>query len=114
MLIKKLCAYEKCKKLFYGPASKRYCCKQCAYKAYNAVRAIKSKACKWCGTLTPNENKFCCEDCEQFYIRAKTANQPKPKKDFLSIEEMVKLAREAGLSYGQYEGQKYLQNRKDN
>lgn len=111
---KKTCAYSKCKKKFKARGTKKYCSERCAYLAFRARHAEKPKPCKWCGSLTSNKNKLCSETCEQTYTRSKEVHPKKPKTSFQSINEIAKLARKAGLSYGQYVGRLYCEKERKN
>lgn len=107
---KKTCAYSKCHKKFNSKSTKNiYCSKRCSYLAHREKNALLPKECKWCGTPTKNKNKLCSEYCEQAYTHAKEAQKSKTKQDFPSIEEITNLARQAGLSYGQYVGKLYCE-----
>lgn len=107
---KKTCAYSKCHKKFYSKSNNNmYCSKRCSYLARKEKHEALPKDCKWCGTPTTNKNKLCSEYCEQAYAHAKEEQKPKKKQKFPSIEEVVRLANETGLSYGKYVGKMYYE-----
>lgn len=109
---KKICAYSGCNKKFVGKNKKHmYCSERCAYLALREKHALRPKECKWCNTPTYNKNRLCSEECEQAYAHSKETNKKKSKADYPSLEEVAKLSREAGLSYGYYVGKMYLQKR---
>ena len=106
---KKICAYSGCTKTFTSKNPKKiYCCERCAYLALREKHALRPKDCKWCGTPTRNENRLCSEYCEQAYAHSKETHK-KPKANYPSLEEVAKLSREAGLSYGRYVGKLYCE-----
>lgn len=112
---KKICAYSKCNKVLrITNNNQRYCSPRCKYLALRARQSLKPKDCKWCGISTSNKNGFCSKDCEQQYkhSKEKRQNQKQHGTDFLSLEEVVKLATEAKLSYGKFVGKMYCQERK--
>lgn len=111
---KKICAYSGCTKLFRGKTKRHiYCSEHCARLAFKEQQARKPKDCKWCGAPTTNKNRLCSEYCAQAYAHSKSTHQNKTKADFPSIEETVRLAREVGLSYGQYVGKLYSTNERN-
>ena len=98
---------------------KRVCSQECAEILYSKNKNTK---CVVCGNpLTGKRSKYCCADCNKKAIKkerhkyvykyqkpqAEVEVKAEPKieskpKDVPSIAEINKLAREAGLTYGQY------------
>ena len=104
-MITRIC--KSCGKSFTTNANARmFCNSQCA----KAKKEKKVKqpilwhyTCSWCGCKFKAEKKrkYCTEDCRQIsYGRKKGRTQAKQPN--LSIDDITKLANEAGLSYGQY------------
>lgn len=83
--------------------AKKYCSVKCRAKFNKKQARIKMKTCtcNWCGIVfeTEKKRKYCSEDCRMIANRRKKNKALKHNK---SIEQIAKLAREAGLSYGQY------------
>ena len=111
---KKICAYSECTKVIsIDNNNQKYCSPRCRYLALRTRQALKPKDCKWCGVSTRNKNGFCSEDCEQQYRRSKEKKHKQHNTNFLSLEEVVRLAKEAGLSYGKLVGKMYCEERKN-
>lgn len=71
------------------------------YNKYKSRIRYKTYACNWCGKVFDSEKKkkYCSDDCRLIANRMK---KNKALKHNNSIEEIARLATEAGLSYGQY------------
>ncbi len=94
----------------------QYCSKQCQRQHYNITRneinATQKRIakCAWCGeTFTAiGRFKYCSLVCGLMAkgkingIAKSQREKPKNTKPHKSIEEVARLSREAGLSYGQY------------
>ena len=95
---------------------KKYCSEKCRKKFYDKPKPVKK--CENCGKkFTGRRTKYCSEFCRK---KAKIAKMTESRKvDFeavkpkvmkpktkpkLSLEEVAKLANDAGLTYGQYVG----------
>lgn len=93
----------------------QYCSKQCKRKSKVAQTEEWYKKhnykliCAWCGEtfFAKRKTKFCCTLCSLMAKGKINGIARKPgklvnKKPVKSIEEVARLSREAGLSYGQY------------
>ena len=87
--------------------AQKHCSAKCRI-AWNTSKEAKAKynikmyTCSWCGITfeSPQKKKYCSDECRVLSYKGK---RKKPKRQTaLSIQEVSKLAREAGLSYGQY------------
>ena len=93
----------------------QYCSIQCKRQHYNIkaneINATRERTtkCTWCGeTFTAiGRFKYCSLVCNlmakgKINGIARKPDKPVKKKPIKSIEEVARLSREAGLSYGQY------------
>lgn len=104
--MKKMLICPQCGKEFERQYNaQRYCSAKCRRKANgkSKVKKVQKYKCSWCGKefLSARRKKYCCKECMLFANSRLKVRETKPKK-VLSIEEVAKLSREAGLSYGQY------------
>ena len=84
--------------------SQKYCTVECRDKArHNKRLGTRVFECEFCGELFEADAKrrFCTVECRRKAERKKK-KQTKPKKPKLSLEQVAKLSREEGLSYGEY------------
>lgn len=84
--------------------SQKYCTVECRDKArHNKRLGTRVFECEFCGELFEADAKrrFCTVECRR---KAESARKKKrkPKKPKLSLEQVAKLSREEGLSYGEY------------
>ena len=94
----------------------KFCSRECSV-AYHAAKNRKIKNCIVCGKELPLQKRTYCsnacaltmktkkqmEENKSEYKKPKAEEKPKViKKKVLSLDEVSKLAREAGLTYGQY------------
>lgn len=85
----------------------KYCTVECRDKAYKEKRfkplGTRVFECEFCGELFEADSKrrFCTPECRLKYERGKRKPK-KTKKPKLSLNQVAKLSREEGLSYGQY------------
>lgn len=113
--------------------NKLYCSKECAQKKHNksARERAREKAaqpskkmcivCNKMFTASPAQRTTCSLNCRvvrRNYMVAKnraTKNveeiTPKTRKKTVNLVEAAKLAREAGLTYGQWQAKQYLEER---
>lgn len=89
--------------------SQKYCSVQCRDEYYKREnRNLTNKyECKWCGVefKSLRKRKYCCDRC-RLKANGRLLSVPKKKaKNFMSIEEVARASREAGLSYGLYVAQ---------
>ena len=93
-----------CGKSFTTNSNARmYCNSQCAKAKKVKQPILWSYTCNWCGLKFKAERKrkYCTEDCrERSYGRRK--GRTHTEQPDLSIAEINRLAKEAGLSYGKY------------
>lgn len=84
-----------------------YCSARCrrrmeAKKKRDSKPTIRTFTCDWCGKefLSDRRKKYCSKECR---FRA-NGRGPKKKKvpPKMSLEEIARASREAGLTYGQY------------
>ena len=81
-----------------------YCSLECRNKSYKKDGNEKIyHNCEWCGKTLPQNCtvKYCSAECEVKATR-KSAKKRGRKKKVLSLDEVSKLAKAKGLSYGQY------------
>lgn len=94
-----------CNKAFIGANCAKYCSAKCrktaARKRKQKEVAERILICAYCGaTFQSAKKRKYCELCQEKNRRKrKPRERVKPK---LSIEEVAKLSREEGLSYGEY------------
>ena len=97
-----------CKKVFIGANCAKYCsakCRKTAAKQRKQKEIVERRlTCAYCGAVfqSAKKRKYCCEECQRRacgVLKRKPRERVKPK---LSIEEIAKLSREEGLSYGEY------------
>lgn len=86
---------------------RKYCSLDCRNKGYRKKREERTYYyCKWCGEMLPKNSthKYCSESCELKATRnsASGRTNKKRKKKGLSIDEISRLAKAEGLSYGKY------------
>lgn len=93
--------------------SKVYCSPACQKKSQqkkkNNLRFAETYYCAWCGVEFKAERKrrYCCDEC-RLKANGRLLSVPKKKaKNFMSIEEVARSAKEANLTAGQYMA-KYL------
>ena len=85
--------------------AQQHCSVKCRRKYNSKKKAFKKVlTCSWCGVSfeADRKRKYCSDKC-----RAIVNNRTKPKiipktTPKLSLEQIAKASREAGLSYGQY------------
>ena len=101
---KKICCF--CKKEYEGDNASIYCSAECrrAMEKKRKEKEIANRAqiCAFCGVVfySDRRKKYCCDKCRD---KANGKRSAKPrKKAKMSIEEVAKLCRKEGLSYGQY------------
>ena len=104
-MVEKTC--QMCGKEFYAEANaKKYCSKRCADKARLPKKEpMRNCICAYCGHtfVTPRRKTYCSEECRLYANgRTKPIAKKKKKKVTVSLEQVVALAREAGLTYGSY------------
>ncbi len=96
------CPY--CRKKFKTVKNaQKYCSEKCQ-RAFNTKGMQKAFTCSWCGVLFDAERrrKYCSELC-RLKANGRRQTVPKaPQKIVLSAAQINKLARECGLTYGQY------------
>ena len=123
---------EKCKncgkEMKKGFRKRVFCCDECREAYYHSRKNV---ACVECGNeLTGKQRLYCCEECRKkatsrnqmernkiLYAKSKPEPEPevkkrkrgRPKKWSKELAEFNGTARDLGLSYGQLEGQKYLE-----
>lgn len=107
MADKRICAYDKCKKLFQPYGNAKFCSTKCRYEVLKLKDALKPKPCKWCGTLTTDKSKLCSTACTIAYNNAHAKSKKKSAQNNSELARINKLARETGLSYGKYVGKMY-------
>ena len=87
--------------------NQKYCSAECRDQAYKTrpSKPLGTRVfeCEFCGELFKADAKrrFCTVECRRKAERGKK-KQTKPKKPKLTLEQVAKLSREEGLSYGQY------------
>ncbi len=91
-----------CGKRFMTESSaQKHCSIECR-RIYNGKKPeLKTIQCAYCGKLynTLRKCKYCSVECRN---RANGKAARKPQKPAVSIVEIARLARECGLSYGEY------------
>lgn len=104
----RLATCEHCGKEFVTTNhNQKYCSVECRQKAYKEkpYKPLGTRVfeCEFCGELFEADikRKFCTPECRLKYERGKRKTR-KPKKPKLTLEQVAKLSREEGLSYGQY------------
>jgi predicted nucleic acid-binding Zn ribbon protein len=97
-----------------GYNSSKYCSKKCANAAYyKHQRETNPSYCIVCGQLISNikYRKYCSEECKKkgiqmnnkkFYENLRKEKEKRQKKNAMVLSEISRLAREEGLTYGQY------------
>jgi len=86
--------------------TQKYCTLECRDKAYKSRDKRLGRRvfeCEFCNKLFEADAKrrFCTPECRRKAERKKK-KQTKPKKPKLTLEQVAKLSREEGLSYGEY------------
>lgn len=84
----------------------KYCSPRCRRKMARR-HAIKTKkyTCAWCGNdfLSERRKKYCSKECRQYANgRAKKSAAQRRCSPILSLSQVARLSREAGMSYGKY------------
>jgi predicted nucleic acid-binding Zn ribbon protein len=104
MKTKKIC--PTCGKEFYTDTNaKKYCSKKCQKKLVIKKEPMRKCTCAWCGAVftTPRRRTYCTEECRLFANgKTRESRKPKPKKPLFSLEQVARMAKEAGLTYGMY------------
>lgn len=100
----KVCAI--CGKKFIGGNSAKYCSKECRIEmGYRRIKERRPKVftCEYCGMMFHGDrrNKYCSVECRRKADGGRNVKRKK-KKTEMSIDQVAKLAREAGLTYGVY------------
>lgn len=103
-----------CKEFVVESNAQKYCSPECRRRAQylfttkvkRAAMKVRKFTCAWCGKdfLSDRKRKYCCKAHRLMAngrLKYEPRNIDKPK-EALSIEQVAKLSREAGLSYGQY------------
>lgn len=92
---------------------KKYCSDRCRHKANYRYekKPLAEIVCLNCGKTfmqTKIKQKYCCNACQRihYYNRAKQF-KAEPKKPVSDLSEINRKARAVGMSYGQYQMQKY-------
>ena len=111
-----------CGKEFRKNGTHKYCSEECKVKArkiaYREKYEMEFKAagytkCKYCGKpFKPlsGKYKYCSDECrKKAHSKAKTR---KPRKDPLALSRINREARSQGLTYGQLQAQKYIEQMK--
>lgn len=100
MMINKTCPH--CRKQFVRSCnSQKYCSEKCRTAAIEKRKKSIAK-CAFCGKKfeITKIRKYCSDEC-----KAKAESRPdcfKRHKPRLSIDEVARLSRKAGMSYGKY------------
>ena len=85
--------------------AQKYCSAKCRRAANRKPKPkkVEKYKCNWCGKefLSARRKKYCRKECMLYANSRLKVRETKPKK-VMSIEEVAKLSREAGLTYGQY------------
>jgi hypothetical protein len=103
---KRPCEY--CGEPFVAIGNTKYCSSICKQLAKDARDTVKEQTCKWCGGTYPNTGlKFCSTACEDAYNKAHAKPEPPKVCHTDTLIDVVKQARDCGLSYGQYVGRLY-------
>lgn len=84
----------------------KFCSMKCRDKAYKERKVRLGERtfyCELCGKAFESDRRrrFCTDECRRKAERGKKKSRKKPK---LSLEQVAKLSREEGLSYGRYVG----------
>lgn len=91
--------------------SQMFCSAECRQKAYRKKKAMPRARCPVCGrifSITDTRKKYCSAACrlgldDNKSQRSMWANQERQLVNTcLSLDEIAKLAREAGMTYGEY------------
>ncbi len=103
-MLTKIC--ECCGKEFKTSCRRgKYCSMECRDKVYKERKVrlgVRTFYCELCGKAFESDKrrKFCTPECR----RKAERGGKKSKKPKLSLEQVAKLSREEGLSYGRYVG----------
>jgi len=96
----KICPH--CKKEFLKESNaQKYCSENCRIQAIILRKRLQHK-CSFCGKKIENDDfgKYCSKECmEKSTSLPRRIRRRKPK---ISLDEVARLSREAGLSYGKY------------
>lgn len=106
MAICKQCGKEFDRGKGIGNNARKYCSDKCRRKYWRdsdnreKYHIPKTCTCAWCGIIfeTNAKRKYCTEDCRL----AAYGRRKKKESNTLALANINQLAREAGLSYGQY------------
>lgn len=100
-----------CGKTFISKYAKTKGCSEACRKRYNIEYVKKKykekrtiKKCVMCGKefeATPKKI-YCSIDCQKSFVKPVAVKEKKRKKEFVSLAEMQRRARELGMSYGKY------------
>ncbi len=88
--------------------AKKFCTEWCKKKSKRNEYAPQYKKCicGWCGITFQSQRRkiYCSNECRMFANGRYSLAKPKSveKKQYLSIEQTVALARLAGMTYGEY------------
>lgn len=106
---------EECGKEFEAKvAAQRYCCQKCRDIRYARIRGTgveKTLTCEWCGKQfqSARKKKYCSKQCRSSfnssipdYIDVVPKRKKTKSKKENSLAKINALAKQAGLSYGQY------------
>ena len=96
----KFCVH--CKKRFTtNQNAQKYCSEECKIVANKQPKGIRTFVCEFCGSRfeTDFKRKYCSVECRENAKRSASKCR-KPKKPKLSLNQIAKLCREEGMSYG--------------
>lgn len=85
----------------------KHCSEACRRKAYADYNKMRNKnrefKCAWCGKtfISDYRREYCTSECRKAANNRDKKKRRSNKKNN-SLMQVVKLAREAGLTYGQY------------
>ena len=91
--------------------NQQYCCPKCKRRhgSKYVPLGVRTFVCTFCGTKfeSPHRKKFCCEKCRTNHYRNGKGHKTSLPKGTLSLDEVAKIAKEQGLTYGQYMQREY-------
>lgn len=108
---------RECKKEFVGYKGQKFCSVACKNKYIRRNKGKVRCMCRVCGAefLSEFKTDYCSENCRLIAYNmgvsaAKKERRKSKKRD--SLSEYALKARNAGMTYGQYVGQEYIENLK--
>ena len=83
--------------------AQKHCSEKCRRKANLPKKILEEQTCQWCGKkfFYVRKKKFCSVECRE-KSQGKRSRKIETVIPSMTLQQVAKASREAGLSYGQY------------